>query len=137
MTIAVTLTAKVYQMARPSYSVTEYHPQACQFLLQALQFTQRQLGRSRSEEAKGHISGGELLEGVRQLGQQLFGMLCPVVFQYWGINSTEDFGRIVFAMIDSGDMKKTPEDSLEDFINVYDFQKAFVEQYELDENAAC
>lgn len=40
-------------------------------------------------------------------------------------------------MIDSGDMKKTPEDSLEDFINVYDFQKAFVEQYELDENAAC
>ncbi len=123
-------------MAFIQNSIGQYHPQACHFLLAALQYTQQELGRDRSSERTGHISGQELMNGVRQLGQKHFGMLCPIVFRNWGINSTEDFGRIVFAMIESGEMKKTPEDCLDDFIDVYDFDDVFVNQYTLDENAA-
>ncbi len=123
-------------MASIQKSTGQYHPQACHFLLAALQYTQQELGRDRSSERTGHISGKELLQGVRQLGQKHFGMLCPIVFRRWGIHATEDFGRIVFEMIESGEMKKTPEDSLDDFVDVYDFEDVFVHQYTLDENAA-
>ena len=43
----------------------------------------------------------------------------------WGINATEDFGRIVFALVDAGLLRKTDEDTIDDFRGVYDFRDAF------------
>ncbi len=114
-----------------SFSRT-YHPLAYKFLFSALRFTQEQLGRDRATEATGHISGPELLDGIRLLGLQHFGMLSIVVFKTWGIHSTDDFGRIVFQLIEAGEMRKTPNDQLTDFFGVYDFNKVFQDDYTLD-----
>jgi len=99
-------------------------------------FTQEQLGRDRRSEISGHISGPELLDGLRKLALQHFGMLSIAVFKYWGVTSTDDFGHIVFEMIDSGEMRRTPHDHLADFFGIYDFDKVFREDYTLDTSAA-
>ena len=109
-----------------------YHPMAYKFVFSALRFTQEQLGRDRSTEATGHISGPELLDGIRRLGLQHFGMMSIVVFKTWGIHSTDDFGKIVFQLIEAGEMRKTDDDQLGDFLGVYDFSKVFLEDYTLD-----
>jgi uncharacterized repeat protein (TIGR04138 family) len=109
-----------------------YHPMAYKFVFSALRFTQEQLGRDRSTEATGHISGAELLDGIRRLGLQHFGMMSIVVFKTWGIHSTDDFGKIVFQLIEAGEMRKTDDDQLGDFLGVYDFSKVFLEDYTLD-----
>jgi uncharacterized repeat protein (TIGR04138 family) len=109
-----------------------YHPMAYKFVFSALRFTQEQLGRDRSTEATGHISGPELLDGIRRLGLQHFGMMSIVVFKTWGIHSTDDFGKIVFQLIEAGEMRKTDDDQLGDFLGVYDFSKVFLDDYTLD-----
>lgn len=109
-----------------------YHSNAYQFVFAALRHAQENLGRDRSDQNTGHVSGRELLEGVRELAKQHFGLLAITVFADWGIHSTEDFGRIVFELIESGEMRKTDDDHLEDFVDVYDFHKSFVDDYEVD-----
>ena len=113
-----------------------YHPNAFKFVYSALRFTQEQLGRDRRSEVSGHISGPELLDGLRKLALQQFGMLSIAVFRNWGVTSTADFGNIVFEMIESGEMRRTPHDHLNDFFGIYDFDKVFREDYTLDTSAA-
>lgn len=121
---------------RNQSSSRTYHPLAYKFVFSALRFTQEQLGRDRAAEATGHISGPELLDGIRLLGLQHFGMLSITVFKTWGIHGTDDFGRIVFELIEAGEMRKTQNDQLTDFFGVYDFGKVFREEYTLDTSDA-
>ena len=72
-----------------------------------------------------HVSGPQLCIGLRDYAVETYGMLARTVLSRWGIRTTGDFGRIVFAMIDAGLMRKSDEDTLEDFQNVYDFEEAF------------
>ena len=113
-----------------------YHRNAYDFLFEALRYTQETLDRGvvtdGVSEDSAHISGKELLEGVRQLAIEKYGLLTQTVFRYWGVNSTEDFGRIVFDLIERGEMRKTERDQLGDFVDIYQFQKAFDEDYEID-----
>ena len=117
-------------------SARTYHPLAYKFVFSSLRFTQEHLGRDSATEATGHISGPELLDGIRRLGLQHFGMLSIAVFKNWGIHSTDDFGRIVFQLIEAGEMRKTANDQLADFFDVYDFAKVFAEDYTLDTREA-
>ncbi len=117
---------------RSHSSFRTYHPLAYKFVFSALRFTQEQLGRDRATEATGHISGRELLDGIRRMGLQHFGMLSIPVFNTWGIHSTDDFGHIVFQLIDAGEMRKNSDDQLTDFCGVYDFSKVFNDDYTLD-----
>lgn len=114
----------------------KYHPNAYQFIFAALRYTQQELGRgieSESEEAPdAHISGTELLEGIRQFALQEFGLLARTVFRGWGIEQTEDFGRVVFELVERGEMRKTENDQLSDFVDVYEFAQAFDEAYKID-----
>ena len=106
----------------------KYHPDAYRFVDQALRFTQRRLGRTLDsveqehapefDEERAHISGPELLDGVRELAIQEFGLLTITVLRYWGIRTTDDFGRIVFDFIERGAMRKTERDQLTDFFDV-------------------
>jgi uncharacterized repeat protein (TIGR04138 family) len=72
-----------------------------------------------------HVSGQELLEGVRDLAWERFGPLARVVFQQWGVRSTLDFGRIVFNLIEADLMSKQESDTLEDFRGGFDIETAF------------
>jgi uncharacterized repeat protein (TIGR04138 family) len=72
-----------------------------------------------------HVSGQQLCLGLRDYALAQYGMLARTVLRHWNINKSEDFGVIVFAMIDAGLMRKTADDSFEDFRGVYDFNQAF------------
>jgi uncharacterized repeat protein (TIGR04138 family) len=96
-----------------------YKPESYEFLMQGLHFTQ---GRFKKE---GHLSGKELLEGLRQFAIEQYGPLAERVLNHWGISSTLDFGNIVFNLIEKKVLSRTDEDSLEDFRDAYDFKKAF------------
>lgn len=114
----------------------KYHPNAYQFIFAALRYTQQELGRgieSESDESKdAHISGAELLEGIRQFGLQEFGLMARTVFRGWGIERTEDFGRVVFELVERGEMRKTENDQLSDFVDVYEFTTALDGAYKID-----
>jgi len=72
-----------------------------------------------------HVDGRQLCEGLRDFAIRRFGLLAPAVLGHWNIHRTDDFGRIVFAMIADDKLKKTDEDRLEDFFGVYEFATAF------------
>lgn len=72
-----------------------------------------------------HVSGQQLCLGLRDYANRRYGLLARTVLRRWGVERTEDFGRIVFSMIELGWMRKTDEDTLEDFRDVYDFDEAF------------
>jgi len=101
----------------------------------ALRHAQEQLGRAGYDDTTAedaHISGQELLEGVRRLATHQFGLMTCTVFRHWGIQSTEDFGRVVFELIERGEMKKTERDQLADFCDIYEFDQVFDSEYEID-----
>ena len=49
----------------------------------------------------------------------------------WGITRTEDFGELVFNLVESGKLGKTDKDSRADFANGYDFFGAFGQPFEV------
>lgn len=72
-----------------------------------------------------HVTGQQLCLGLRDYAILQYGMLAPAVLRHWNIVRTEDFGRIVYAMIEGGVMSRTKDDSVDDFSSVYDFDEAF------------
>ena len=72
-----------------------------------------------------HVSGRELLEAIRRFGLERYGALTRDVFRSWGVATTEDFGEIVFNLVDAGLLAKTEDDSKEDFRGVYSFDEVF------------
>ncbi len=116
-----------------------YHSHAYHFVATALPYAQKVLNRSFSanfQENDAHISGQELLEGIRQFALENFGLMTLTVFRTWGIHTTEDFGRIVFELIERGELRKTERDQLSDFYAVYDFEEAFDRDYTIDTKIA-
>lgn len=93
------------------------------FVLAALEFTQQRL------EERRHISGQELAEGCRDLALERFGVMARLVLEHWGIRSTTDIGRIVFALVDLGMLLSQPTDTIADFEDVFDFDQAFERDY--------
>lgn len=101
-----------------------YHRDAYHFLREALDHTHKAIAKAHRHERR-HVSGGELLEGIRQYALDQFGPMTLMVLDEWGVRVTEDFGNLVFNLVDSKFLCKTEEDSIEDFKNCYDFTEAF------------
>lgn len=98
----------------PRYTVEAYA-----FVRDGLEFTVRRLEKPR------HVSGQELLGALREFAIEEFGPMAKTVLNGWGIACTEDFGEIVFNMVETGLLGKTEEDSRADFAAGYDFDEAF------------
>ena len=117
-----------------------YAYEAYEFLYEALDHTLLRLGKvpppaGGAPDANYHVTGRELLDGVRDLALKQFGLMARTVFRRWGIDRTGDFGEIVFRLVEEGLMSKTEEDSRRDFQDVYDLDEALVKDFriELDE----
>jgi uncharacterized repeat protein (TIGR04138 family) len=106
-----------------------YHRDAYFFVFEALRFAQDQLGLGRplpddvEDEQQRHVTGQQLCEAIRRYAVQQYGLMSKSVLNEWGVRSTNDFGEIVFNLIDIGQMKKTDTDRREDFDNVFDFDE--------------
>ncbi|QDU33147.1 hypothetical protein KS4_11920 [Poriferisphaera corsica] len=86
---------------------------------------------SHEEIESRHVSGSDLCLGLRDYAIAEYGLMARTVLKHWYITSCEDFGNIVFEMIDAGLMHKTDEDCLEDFIDTFDFRDAFTPELQL------
>lgn len=120
-----------------------YAYEAYEFVFAALHHTQKMLGRLPREQAgvssprltepaaAHHVSGQELVQGIRDLALREFGLMAPAVFRLWGIRRTDDFGEIVFNLVESNLMSKTEEDCRENFHNLFDLDQALVKDYRI------
>jgi len=102
---------------------TPYDERAFFLVLGSIEYLQRRL------PARRHVSGGELSEACREFALEQYGLLTRAVLEHWGITRTEDFGRIVFALVEAGLLVTQPGDRIEDFRDVYDFGYAFDDSY--------
>ncbi len=103
---------------------SRYHREAYLFVREALDYTQKNVVRSGKEGIR-HVRGQELLDGIRSYGLQVYGPMTMMVFGEWGIESCEDFGEIVFNMVECGLLAKTDADTRADFKGGYEFKDAF------------
>jgi uncharacterized repeat protein (TIGR04138 family) len=106
-----------------------FPPQAFQFVREGLAHTVKMIHGettlSHADDESRHVSGQQLCLGLRDYAIKQYGRLAKTVLASWSIRETGDFGRIVFAMIDLGMMRKTEEDTPDDFRAVFDFDEAF------------
>ena len=101
-----------------------YRLAAYKFVYEGLGFTVRTV----TDEPR-HVSGQTLCHGLRELALEKWGRLAMLVLDTWGLKTTDDFGEIVYLMIKHEWMSAQPNDSIEDFNNVYDFKTAFKDQF--------
>lgn len=103
-----------------------YAPDAYYFLRDALDHTQSQIKKEKtSGKQPQHVSGEQLLKGIRDLALEQFGPMALTVMYDWGMLRCEDFGEIVFNMVDYKLLSKTKEDTRADFKSIYNFEDAF------------
>jgi len=106
-----------------------FAPDAFVFLFESLDTAIRVAGR---EDAKGpsrHVTGRELLEGMRVHASEIFGPMAAHVWQSWGIHETINWGHVVFLLVEEGLLNSQPTDTIDDFKEGFDFNEAFVENY--------
>jgi uncharacterized repeat protein (TIGR04138 family) len=96
------------------------------FLRDALDYTAKLRKKQRETDGCGHVTGQQLLEGVRQYALKQYGPMVMTVFTYWGLKQSFDFGEMVYHLIRLGTFGKTETDSIEDFRGGFNFQDAFV-----------
>jgi uncharacterized repeat protein (TIGR04138 family) len=112
--------------------------EAYEFLFEALGHTQRMLGKTPPEPTKTdapaehHVSGAELMTGICDLAKREFGRMARVVFSQWGINSTGDWGDIVFNLIEANLLSKTDNDSRADFRDLFDLDDVLVRDFRIE-----
>ncbi|MEY3026623.1 MAG: hypothetical protein RLZZ238_1520 [Planctomycetota bacterium] len=117
-------------MTLPIPTDAPYPPAAFQFVVEGLSFTTERAFAQYAREGLPmpdlkHVSGQQLCLGLREYAIERFGMLAPCVLRHWNICRTEDFGQIVYLLIESGQLSKSSDDSIEDFRGVFDFAEVF------------
>jgi uncharacterized repeat protein (TIGR04138 family) len=114
-----------------------YAYEAYEFIFAALEHTQKLLGRVRPEPTREkeavaqHVAGAELVRGACDLATNEYGRMARVVFHMWGIDATDDFGAIVFNLIDANLLTKTDSDSRDDFRGLFDLDDTLKNGFEI------
>jgi uncharacterized repeat protein (TIGR04138 family) len=101
-----------------------YARDAYHFIRESLDFTQKLIGKENKGKVR-HVTGRELLDGIRQHALAQFGPMTVTVLAEWGVRNCQDFGEMVFNMVESGLLAKTEKDSRDDFQDGYDFTEVF------------
>jgi uncharacterized repeat protein (TIGR04138 family) len=100
-----------------------YKADSYAFVMEALAYTQKKFKNPK------HVTGEELLEGMKELLLNKFGPMALTVLNHWGIHTTDDIGNIVFNLVENKVLSKTDDDDIANFRNVYDFDEVFNKFY--------
>jgi len=109
-----------------------FSPKAYEFVRLGLDHTVKELRKreaGRAERSR-HVTGRELLEGLRAFALDQYGPMAKTVLNTWGVQRCRDFGDIVFNLIEYKIFSKTDNDRPEDFESLYDFEEAFVKPFQ-------
>src|SRR5437899_10322834 len=109
----------------------KYAYEAYEFVFQGLNYAQKLLGREpprekpdqEDAEQKYHVSGPEWLQGIRALALRELGLMARTVFHMWGVERTDDYGEIVFTLIDAVMVSKKGEDRRVECLCVMDMDE--------------
>ena len=101
-----------------------YSPRGVKFVYEGLGFTANKL-----TDEPSHVTGQTLCKGLKQLALKKWGRLTMMVLTDWNINSTRDFGEIVYLLIKHKWMSAQPTDTIKDFDKVYDFKTTFKDNF--------
>lgn len=104
----------------PRYARGAYY-----FLRQALDYSLKELHKRGDLDCSNHLTGQQLLEGIRLFALDQYGPMARTVLEHWGVKKCDDFGNIVFNLVECRVLGKTENDSPEDFSNGYKFEEAF------------
>lgn len=112
-----------------------YAREAYLFVLETVSYAAGEQRRQASaspgaEDAPRHISGQELLQIMREFALKQYGPLAHELLSSWGILRSEDFGELVFLLVNHGLLGASKDDSITDFENGFDFREAFLGPYE-------
>ena len=127
------------KLAAVVHNDPRYAYEAYEFVFHAIGVTHRVLGKEPPREGEDRHQRSitsavrSCSRGSGKLALAEFGMLAKTVFRIWGVKKTDDWGNIVFNLIEAELMNKTSEDRLDDFHAVYDFDKALEYRITLDE----
>ena len=115
----------------PRYSLHAYR-----FIFEALDYTAKNLGKNLKSPSEGerHVTGQELLEGIRKYAMGQMGYMAPTIFELWGVKQDEDFGEMVFNLVSYGLMGKTDSDTRQDFKGACDFKTFFNNNFKFEGN---
>ena len=105
-----------------------YHREAYLFVREALDHTQKTVAKDVRGRIR-HVTGQELLAGIRDFALEQFGPMAKTLLEEWGVRCCQDFGEIVFNMVEVSWLAKTNKDSRADFQDGYDFDEAFVKPF--------
>ncbi len=117
----------------PRYTIEAY-----QFVREGLNYAQevKKLGSNQpaleGDTLEKHLTGQQLCHAIREYALEQYGFMTQVVLKNWGIEATRDVGNIVYNLIDQDLMKKSKNDKVEDFDDVYSFDEAFREGFKID-----
>ena len=100
-----------------------YHPEAYEFIMEALSYSQKKFRKPK------HVTGPELLEGIKGVLLKKFGPMAMSILNYWGVKSTDDFGNMVCNLVEHKVLAKDARDNYESFKNAYDFDEVFNKHY--------
>lgn len=120
------------QMKRVMQKAGPYPVEAYQFIREGLAHTAKTVHGDKPGDGEGledsrHISGQQLCLGLRDYAIKRYGLLARTVLNKWHIEGTSDFGKIVYALVEAEEMRKSEGDSIDDFNHVFDFDEAFGE----------
>lgn len=110
-------------LARIRAAEGRYDELAYVFVLESIDYLQTGLPVRR------HVTGSELAQACRDYAIEQYGLMARPVLAHWGIRATDDIGRIVFTLVDVGLLVTQPEDRVEDFTALFDFDQAFTASY--------
>ncbi len=119
-------------------STGPYPVEAFNFVREGLSYTMHRVHENVEvlQDHERHVNGQQLCLGLRDFAIDQYGLMAPTVLRHWSVQRTDDFGRIVFAMIEAGLMSSSSDDTLDDFRAVFDFGEAFSEDALLSRVAA-
>lgn len=110
-----------------------YERRAYFFLRDALDHTVAAMRKAEAKTGRkretSHVTGQELLEGIRDYALAQYGPMAHLVLSNWGIRRCGDFGEMVYQLIEHGVFSKTESDRKEDFEEIFDFEETFVKPF--------
>jgi uncharacterized repeat protein (TIGR04138 family) len=101
---------------------TRYSLQSYAFVLAGLDYCKTRAGSLR------HFTGKEVSNALAEFAAKQFGPMALSVLTNWGITTTDDFGYIVYNLIDIRIIKRQKSDSVKDFFNVLDLKSYYANQ---------
>ena len=108
---------------------SRYHRDAYLFVREALDHTQKMIGKPSKKDEIRHVTGQQLLAGIRDYALLQYGPMAMTLLAEWGVRSCGDFGEMVFNMVECSLLAKTDRDTRDDFKDAYTFEQAFREPF--------